>query len=365
MQIEEFKLERWLSDHEEGISYDLSGTCVNCLSINDMANLFDFDISEILSTKLVYRDLKGSDRLKSAICNLYKNQSFDNITVTLGGIGANQLAIETIVEKGDKVVCICPTYQQCYSLPKIFGAKVELVYLNHNDWSLDFDRFEKIVGEDTKLICFSSPCNPTGMLMKDVDKIIEIACRSKAYILSDEVYRGLSHFGNSYSESIADLYEKGIATGSMSKTYSLAGIRVGWIIANKEITDLININRQYNTIAISTLDDYVSSVALENHKILVERNLKTILQGKQFVSDFVKRHEKLSWVEPNSTTVAFIKQNYSDNFVKDLWNDTKILLVPSESFDMKGYFRLGYGLEKEYLKNALNSISNWIIETYQ
>ena len=70
------------------------------------------------------------------------------------------------------------------------------------------------------------------------------------------MYRGLNHNNNPFSESIADIYEKGISTSSVSKVFSLAGLRLGWIVAEKSIIDLINSQREYSIISVGILDDY-------------------------------------------------------------------------------------------------------------
>lgn len=357
MQIETFKLEKWINENSEVARYDLSTTCVKALSINDLAEICDENFDKMFKLKLNYGQLYGTDALRNAICKLYGNQKSENITVTLGGIGANSLVIQTLVEKGDKVVCICPCYQQAYSLPKIYGANVHLVFLNSKDWSLDIENFKQIVGDDTKLICLTNPNNPTGRILNELDEVINIAKTCGAYILADEVYRGLSHNNNPYSKSVADVYDKGISTGSMSKAYSLAGVRLGWVCANPELIEKINSNREYNTISISAIDDFVATVALENHEKIVQRNLEIIEKNKQILADFVCSSKNLSWVEPNAGSIACINYNYDMNsidFCKKIQMETGILLIPAQCFDMnEKFFRIGYGIEEKILQEVL------------
>lgn len=109
---------------------------------------------------------------------MYTNQTPDNITITHGAIGANHLVMLSFVEPKDKVVSIVPTYQQHYSIPKSFGADVEMFFLKEeNDWLPNLDELEKVVGTDTKMICLNNPNNPTGAVIPDemLYKIVEIA----------------------------------------------------------------------------------------------------------------------------------------------------------------------------------------------
>lgn len=355
MLIEDFKLEKWINSREDKTKYDLSATCPIALSLNELTEITDEDLKKMSKISLNYGQLHGTKRLKQAICNLYDNQNIENITVTLGGIGANYLVLQTLVNKGDKVVCICPCYQQMYTLPKTYGANVELFFMD-DDWTLDIERLKEVIGNDTKLICMTNPNNPTGMNL-DLIEVIEIAKSCDAYLFVDEVYRGLNHLGEQYSKSAIDLYDKTIVTGSMSKTYSLAGIRLGWIVANSDIIEKINSNREYNTISISALDDYVASVALENHEKIVKRNLKIILENKGILADFIKNNPHFSWHEPNSGTIACVNFDYdmtSEEFCSDLFEKTGVLTIPACCFDMEQkFFRIGYAMHPEILQKGL------------
>lgn len=363
MLIEPFKLENWINEREKFAKYDLSNTCVAPLTLNELGKIADCDFSKMFDIKLNYGQLWGSEGLKNAICNLYEHQKTENVTVTLGGIGANSLVLKTLVNKGDKVVCILPCYQQAYALPRFYGANVELFYLNQEDWSLNKEEFARIVGNDTKLICLTTPNNPTGMNFSDdeVEFIVQTARKCGAFIFADEAYRGLNHFGNPYSKSFADIYEKGIVTGSMSKAYSLAGIRLGWIVADAGVIKDINLNREYNTISISGLDDYVATVALNNHEKIIKRNLKIIQEGKQTVKDFLSKVPHLSWVEPNSGTIGCVKYDLSiksEEFCDSLLKNTGILVIPASVFEYENFFRLGYATNN--LKDALEELKKFV-----
>lgn len=373
MYIDKFKVEDWFNKYEKYAIYDLADTCVESLSINELLDIVgnkEKHLSEIFQRKLNYGDIHGSEKLKNAISTLYKNQSNENITITHGTISANQLLIMSLIEKGDKVVSIIPTYQQHYSIPKSFGANVNLYFLKEeNNWLPDLEELEKLVGKDTKLICMNNPNNPTGAVIPDdmLSKIVEIAKKSNSYILCDEVYRGLNHEGNSFSSSIADIYEKGISTGSVSKVFSLAGLRLGWIAANPEIISKINHHREYNIISVGILNDYFASLAIENKDKIIKRNLEKIKIGKKILSDWVKTEPKVKLVTPQGGTTAFIKYEApvsSIELCKKLQQETGVMILPGETLEMDGYLRIGYGNNFEQLKKALEIFSKWLKQNY-
>ena len=369
MKIDNFKVEEWFNLYEKSALYDLADTCVESLSIKELLEIAKTpksDLDNLFSKKLNYGDIHGSARLKNAIAALYQNQSSENITVTHGAIGANQLVIQTIIEPQDKVISVIPTYQQHYSIPKSLGANVEIYRLSEkNNWLVDIDEFEKIVSNNTKLICINTPNNPTGAVIPDdmMQEIVKIAMKSNAYILCDEVYRGLNHDGNPFSTSVADIYEKGISTSSMSKTFSLAGLRMGWICANSQIIKKINSHREYNTISMGILDDYFASIALENKDVITKRNINKILTGKKILLNHIKNDPNLSIIEPHGGTTAFVKYNLaisSYELCKKLQQNTGVMLLPGQTMEYDRYVRIGYGNNFKRLKKALNIFSEWM-----
>ncbi len=367
MKIDKFKVEEWFNKYEKDAVYDLADTCVEPFSINELLEITENNnIDEILNKKLNYGAIHGSERLKNAICTMYKKQKSENITITHGAIGANQLVMLTLVEPKDKVISVVPTYQQHYSIPKSFGADVKMFFLKEeNNWLPDLDELEKIVGNDTKLICINNPNNPTGAVIPDerILNIVEIAKKSNAYILADEVYRGLNHNGNPFSISFADVYDRGISTGSMSKVFSLAGLRLGWIAAKKNIIDKINSQREYNTISVGILDDYFASLAVENKEKIITRALDKIKTGKEILTNWAKTEPYVHLIEPQGGTTAFVRFNSelsSVELCKKLQQETGVMLLPGETLELDKYVRIGYGNNFEQLKKALDIFSEFL-----
>ena len=372
MKIDKFKVEEWFNKYEYRAKYDLADTCVESLSIEELFDIVgnkDLHLTQIFNQKLNYGAIYGSDRLKNAICTLYEKQTPDNITITHGTIGANQLVMLSLIEKGDKVVSIIPTYQQHYSIPKSIGADVSVLFLKEeNNWLPDLEELEKLVGNDTKIICMNNPNNPTGSVLPQnmLEAIVKIAQKSNAYILCDEVYRGLEHNGI-ISKSIADIYDKGISTSSMSKVFSLAGLRLGWVAANKDISSEINHQREYNTISVGILDDYFASLAIENKDKIIRRNLEKINIGKKILQNWVNNENHVRCIMPEGATTAFIGYDMpikSTELCSKLQEDTGVMILPGETMELDGYLRIGYGNNFKQLEEALNIFSKWISENY-
>ena len=269
MHIEPFGVEIWMNEWETRCDLNLAETCVESLTIAELLQLCgrnEGDLSELLGLKMTYGAIEGSERLRRAIADHYEHQSPENVIVTHGTIGANMLVHRALVARGDRVVAVVPTYQQHYSIPDSIGAEVEKLRLREENGFLpNLDELRRMVTPDTKLIALNNPNNPTGALMSRemLEQIAEIARAADAWILCDEVYRGTDQTGDGLTTSIADIYEKGISTAGMSKAFSLAGLRLGWIAAPKEIIEAVMIHRDYDTISVGMIDDHFSALALE------------------------------------------------------------------------------------------------------
>ncbi len=367
MRIDTFKIEEWMNRYCPSAKYDLTTTCIEPMSIRELLELCHVEKPfEVLDTKLTYGEIHGSERLKIAVKSLYERHNFENITITHGAIGANQLVFESLLEHGDEVLVIVPAYQQHYSVPKALGAKVKFLFLREeNNWQINLKELENSIYGRTKLICLTNPNNPTGAVVADstLIRLAEIAKERNLWILCDEVYRGLNLGEQTYSRSIADIYTKGISVGSMSKTYSLPGLRVGWVCAREDLINEINKHREYNTISISTLDDYFASLAIENRHRIAARNSKIMKEGFDTLEDWLNGEVYVKCNLPQGGTTVFARYKKdipSKILCRNLFEKTGVLLVPGEVFEMEGFVRIGFCTDAETLKTGLKLFSKFL-----
>jgi len=371
MKIRDFGVEIWMNRYENHCELNLAETCVESLTVAellDMAGKRDDILAELLPMKLTYGAIEGSERLRGLIAGMYEEQASDNVVVTHGAIGANALVHETLVEPGDRVISVLPTYQQHYSIPESFGADVQILKLAEEHGFLpDLAELRRLATPGTRLICLNNPNNPTGSLMDRAFllEVVEIARACGAWILCDEVYRGTDQHGNGITASIADLYEKGISTGSMSKTYSLAGLRLGWIVGPKDLLHAVSIHRDYNTISVGMLDDHFAAIALENRDKILARSHAITRTNLAILAEWVDGEPLISWVKPKSGTTALLKYDLpitSEAFCIRLLERTGVMLTPGIAMDMEGYLRIGYTNGEDVLRAGLQRISAFLAE---
>ena len=315
MKIRDFGVEIWMNRYETQCELNLAETCVESLTVAELLDDGGQDRRHPRRTPAAEADL-WRDRGQPSGCAVWSPASTrsrrpENVTITHGAIGANALVHETLVEPGDRVISVLPTYQQHYSIPESYGADVQILRLTEENGFLpDLDATAGARGARAPSSSrMNNPNNPTGSLMDRayLEQIVAIARASGAWILCDEVYRGTDQDGDGMTASVADLYEKGISTGSMSKTYSLAGLRLGWIVAPRELIHAVSVHRDYNTISVGMLDDHFASIALENRDKILARSHAITRTNLAILSDWVDGEPLISWVKPKSGTTALLK----------------------------------------------------------
>jgi aspartate/methionine/tyrosine aminotransferase len=369
MKIKEFGVESWINSYEKDCKYNLTNTCVGVLSTKKLLELSgekENAIETFLNLELGYGRVLGSERLRNDIAGLYETAKDENIVITHGAVGANSLVMLSLVEKGDKVITYLPIYQQHYSIPESIGANVTQLFLKEeNNWLPDLDELRKNATADTKLICLNNPNNPTGSIINEeyMNEIIKIAKNCGAYILCDEVYRGLSHNGKPFNKSIFDMYEKGISTGSMSKTFSLPGLRLGWIIGNKDFIKEVNVQRNYYVICVGRINDYLSCLAIENKDKIIQNNLEICRKNLEMLDSWVHIEPHITYVKPQGGTTAFLKydieMNSADLCLK-LQKETGVMFLPGSAMDVEKHLRIGYTGDFKETQKALEIFSEWL-----
>jgi aspartate/methionine/tyrosine aminotransferase len=289
----------------------------------------------------------------------------ENILVTGGAIGANFLVFYTLVEPGDTVISLFPAYQQLYSVAASLGAKVKRLRLReHDQWVPDIDELAELVDAKTKLIVINNPHNPTGCLIETerLKAICAMAEEVGAYLLCDEAYRGLYIRAEDFVPSAVDLYEKAIVTGSFSKAFSLTGLRLGWIAANRKLIEQCEAHREYTTISNGMIDDALAALAIKHVDRIFARNLLIIRTNHQILANWIRKEPLISWVPPRAGSVAFLRhelQMPSRELCLRLIHEKGTFLVPGSCFEMEGFLRIGYGCETEVLKAGLARVKDF------
>lgn len=369
MYIKPFAVEEWMNAFEAGATYNIAETCVSSISLNDLFSITGTDKQSFLNAfcerRLTYGSIEGDPLFKSGICKLYKSLQPEKIISTHGAAGANYHVFCSLIAQGDKIVSVMPTYQQLYSIPEALGAEVSRLQLKReNGYLPDLNELRELVTPSTKMICINNPNNPTGALAPTsfLEQVADIARSVGAYVLCDEVYRHLTQ-EDAWSASIADLYEKGISVSSMSKVFSLAGLRLGWIATHDEAAiKACMSHRDYNLISCGMFDEAIAALALEHSDALLGRSRGIVRENLSILDAWIKRSKHFSYVQPQAGTTALIHYDYdlpSYEFCKRLYAETGAFVTPGDCFEQPQSMRIGYAYGKQALIDGLDAISRF------
>ena len=370
MNIKPFLVEEWMNKYEAGAKYNIAETCVDSISLRELWESTGVDgnafWSNFCEKRLTYGDIEGLPAFREGICGLYHTLKPENIIPTHGAAGANHHIFYSLINPGDRVISIMPTYQQLYSIPESFQADLAVMNLNaENGYLPDLDEMKKLVTPQTKMICINNPNNPTGALMSKelLMQIIEIAKSVDAYVLCDEVYRHLTQ-EDIWCESIVDLYKKGISVSSMSKVFSLAGLRLGWIATHdQEVIKNCLSHRDYNLISCGMFDEAIASIALQNSETLLKRSRGIVRENLRILDNWVQDEARLHYVKPKAGTTALVYYDYdmdSYSFCERMYYETGAFVTPGDCFGEPKSMRIGYASELQVLKDGLQAVSDFL-----
>ncbi len=369
MHLPPFKLERYFAKYEFNTEYLLCSSDCESISVADLLTMEKGAAERFQRVWLGYTESQGSPSLRAEICKLYETIQPEDILIHTGAQEAIFLFMFAAFKEHDHVIVHSPGYQSLAEVARAAGCDVSLWQAREeNGWALDLDELRHLMRTDTKAIIINIPHNPTGYLMSRTDyaAVHKFAQENSLLLFSDEVYRESEYDPATRLPAACDMGDHAISLGVTSKTYGLAGLRIGWIATkNKKIYDSIAGLKDYTTICNSAPSEFLAEVAMRNRYKLSERNLGIIKDNLTVMDDFFTRHTDLfSWVRPQAGSMAFPRLLKGDveEFCDRLVKKAGVMLLPGSIYDdSNNHFRLGLGRKnlpqaverfEEYLSKA-------------
>ena len=351
--LQPFKLERYFDRYEFNVPYLLSPSDCESLSLAELLTWADPSIRELWEgLSLGYTEAAGHPLLRQAVASLYTQTSPDQVLILVPEEGIF-IAMHTLLEPGDEVICVVPAYQSLHEVARSIGCQVIPWKLKpgSNGWTLDLEQLRELLTDKTRLLVINFPHNPTGFLpaSSDLDEIVNIARRYGVYIFSDEMYRLLEYDERLRLPSIVDIYERGISLSGVSKSLALPGLRIGWL-ANRDnqLRQRWTTFKDYTTICNSAPSEILALIALNARRQILRRNLDIIHTNLSLARKFfTKFNQQFEWLSPQSGSVAFPHWTGPGNIeqlCQELIDHQGLMMVPGSLFDYPGnHFRLGLG----------------------
>jgi aspartate/methionine/tyrosine aminotransferase len=372
MRIADFALERYFARWEFAVRHVACASDVESWSMAELLELADDETRATWNgLTLGYTESTGHPLLREAIASLYESVSTDDVLVFAGAEEAVFCLFSTSLEAGDHVVVTWPGYQSLYEVARSAGAQVSLHVLREEDgWSLDVDRLIRAFRPTTRMVVVNAPHNPTGMLptVEEWRRLGAACAEAGIRLVADEVYRFLEHDGAETLPAGADLDGRSISIGVMSKSFALAGLRIGWLATRDHaVLDRCARMKDYTTICSSAPSEVLAVIALRAREPVLARSRAIVAANLPIVDEFMATHtDTFSWVRPRGGSTAFPRLvaggpagSSAEDFAARLVEATGVLLLPSTTFGFGDtHFRLGLG--RTDLPAALDAIDGFV-----
>ena len=361
--IREFALERFFAKYEFATRYVLGASDVEGMYMSDVIALADDETRGLWDgLKLNYTESLGLPLLREEIASLYRGLSADDILTFAGAEEAVFLTMHAAIAPGDHVVTVWPAYQSLHEVARFVGAEVTPIPLDPRDWSLDVGKLVDAIRPKTRMVIINFPHNPTGAHISrgQLEEIVD-ACRERDILLfSDEVYRLLEHEPSERLPTAASLYENAVSLGVMSKSFALAGLRIGWIATrNHELLARVVKLKDYTTICSSAPSEILALIALRAKDHVLDRSRRIVMRNLPVFREFMTRHqESLSWAPPRAGSICFprfVQDVDAERAAELLIERAGVAILPGARFQFdRAHFRVGLG--REDMAEALAAI---------
>lgn len=323
-----------------------------------------------------YMNNSGYEEVREKISNFLNkthgtNFRKENILMTVGAAGGLNVILKTLLNPGDEVIVFAPYFGEYRSYAANYGGELVVVPPNTADFQPDLASFEKLISPKTKAVIVNTPNNPTGVVYSEetIQKMADIMRRKQQEygtdicLISDEPYRELAYDGVQVPY-LTKYYENTVVGYSFSKSLSLPGERIGYLVIPDEMKDSEDViaaanvaNRILGFVNAPSLFQKVAAECLEEHTDLeyYNRNRETLYKGLTEAG--------YECVRPEGAFYLFVKSPVEDEKIFcEAAKKHRILIVPGSSFDCPGYVRIAYCVSYETIVNALPGFAEVIRE---
>ena len=352
MRVKPFRIERYYARYEFTTRYMLSSSDCQSRTIGDLLQLEPDAHDRLLAHWCGYTESSGAPELRDAIAGLYARTPPEDVLVTSCAEEGILLVHHTLLGPRDHAIVETPCYESALELARSTGAEVSVWHRSFEDsWAHDLDALERLVAPNTRVLYINQPHNPTGTLMSRAtfERIVEIARERRLVLFCDEVYRELEHDPADRLPAACDLYERAVSLGSISKTYGLPGLRLGWLATrDPALRAAMAELKDYTTICSSAPSELLVALALRHREVLVQRNLGIVAQNLPLLDEFFARHSgTFRWVRPKASPIGFPHvETTGSGGVDELCRrlaQAGVLLLPGTVYDEPGHVRVGFG----------------------
>jgi aspartate/methionine/tyrosine aminotransferase len=353
MQLTSFALERFFARWEFTAEMMLCASDVEGWPMAELLALASEEDRRRWETiRLGYTESPGLPELRAEIASLYETVQAEDVLVFSGAEEAIFTLHNVLLGPGDHAVVVRPAYQSLAEVARAAGADVSGIELREErGWRLDVDEIRGLLRPSTRLVLVNEPHNPTGSLTDRAtfDRLVALAAESGTWLIVDEVYRFLEFDPADRLPAGADASPTGVSIGVMSKSFALAGLRIGWIATrDRDLLGRLAAFKDYTTICNSGPSEVLALIALRARDRVLARNREIVLSNVARLDEFFGRWRgTFEWVRPRGGSIGFPRLALDvpvDRFADALVAETGVLIAPGGLFGgAADHFRLGFG----------------------
>lgn len=339
MTLPEFTLETYLARWEFTARYNLTASDAQAISLARLLELADpADRAEWENLSLGYTPVRGAPALREAIASTYDVATAADIMTFVPGEAITTI-MRALLGPDDHVVTVLPNYQSAENVPRSICPVTGVPLRPEDGWDLDTEAVVAALRPNTRLVAVNFPNNPTGSVASREQwrTLIHLLRARGIYLFSDEIYRGVERDQARTLPQAADLYERGISLGGLSKTYGLPGLRIGWIACrDPEVLDRAERVKHYGSICAAAPSEVLARIAIKARDTLLAGTRDLIARNRPLFAEFFARHQdRFSWSPPDGGCVCYPRYLGSDGveaFCRAAVTDGGVLLLPASVY---------------------------------
>lgn len=359
-----------MRSYYHNVDYDIGSSGVRDLTMAELRGICGFELSEL--DRLIFHDSEsyGGPGLRAALADRWTGGDVDRVMVTHGSSEAIYLVMHMLLRPDDEVIVVDPAYQQLYDIAAGLGCRItRWPLLPGQVFSVDMPQLARLAESRPRMIVVNFPHNPTGASITPGQQreLVRIAAAAGAWLVWDNAFGEITYTADPLP--LPDgWYDKCLSFGTFSKSYGLAGLRVGWCLAPPDLLAKMALLRDYIALYVSPVLEFVAERAVRNADRIValqrehaNANRRTLLRWAETVPELVRVRP------PDGGVTAFVEfpgQPDVTRSCRRLAEEHRVLLVPGACFGdaFRGYARLGFGGTAEELAAGLSLVERVLRE---
>lgn len=302
------------------------------------------------------------------------NVSSDRFCITIGGMNAVTMAMQSILDEGDEVVMPTPAWPNARQMIEIVGGvnvSVPFDFSPDGDISLNLDKLFAKVTDRTRAIFINSPSNPTGwrMPLEDMQRLKEFCRERGLWIVADEVYNHFVYDDEGPAASFLQICgpnDRLLVTNTFSKNWCMTGWRAGWVVFPKGMDQLFARLCQYNTTGVASFIQRACIVALEDGDEFIDQQVERCRASRDILVEGLSALDNVTVFSPQGTFYLFFKVHGLDESsletAKRILREAKVGVAPGSAFGPEGedYLRICFAIAPELAKEALDRLTPFL-----